>query len=902
MGISMLGSIVSSILGGIANALVNGIAALVSVLFEKILLPIFTPIIKMLINLIIVPFLEMVFTLVNAVLSILWYTISIFILGLIDFVEVLFRILAGLETSEATLKLNGKSGDLLIQLLLNENIKNVFLSMCIVGVFLLVITTIFQIIKVEYTTEGAKNAKGPILNKAFKGLCNMIMVPALCICGVFIGNAVLELLDIATKPSNNTSISRMLFVTAAADAEVAEGTSIIKLKSTDTIEVVAAAIAYAMDKTFGSAKSGFNESSGSGVPKGDLVSDAVGTADSVGQGSNISSEFLSKNKQYFSIKDVTSYYDYTKINYLVLIACGCIILKTLYFACFGMIVRLYQCGMLFIISPVVIGMTPIRESGLSKWREEFIGQAISAYGVILALNIFFVLANVLSNISLTFKTDVLSNFVFTSQFMTNLLKTIIIIGGAVSIEKFSSQIGGYFGAKDAISQGKEMEKGVTDTAKKAVGTAVQLGMVATGVGGAAMGAVKSGAKGIAGGVKGLAGAMKDGAADGGGLGGALKSGASYAGKGAVNGVKGIGKTALKGLDAGNKALVDMGIGSQTVSEYVKGRKLKKDSQMANKEYDVSKGLVQGANADLSFANKRIEAIEAKKEANGGKLGVADQNQLDYWTKKKETAEKNVAGYEDRFEKATKNKQEADGKYGEYSATVESRRHLHKERNRQAGISFFKEKTFMGQTMSSLEKQTKGYEDAAAKEGGDNIKAAQEYLTKLASKAKEDAADGRNADSIRRKNEGQEKMTQMLAIEECNIKNAQLDLTAQSGIANLNNLQQRYNEAENNNNTAAMNALSQQMEAVRTRLADSLGLGAGDIVQDVKGNFQITGNYKINTSEIEKMLTKIFASHKGMNDKQAIEDAVKEAIQGKNAEQAKQIQEIFEKVLQRYAKS
>ena len=155
-------------------------------------------------------------------------------LMIIDFIETLFRLLAGLYTPNGSISIGGstskiQSSDLLFQVIFTKEVSDVFISMCIVGLFLLLITTVFKIIQVEYTTEGSKNAKGPILTKAFKGLCNMVLVPVLVIFGIFIGNEVLDLLDKATSTyatttdsgvssSSKTSIAGVLFATSVSDS------------------------------------------------------------------------------------------------------------------------------------------------------------------------------------------------------------------------------------------------------------------------------------------------------------------------------------------------------------------------------------------------------------------------------------------------------------------------------------------------------------------------------------------------------------------------------------------------------------------------------------------------------------------------------------------------------------
>ena len=878
MGISMLGSIVGSILGGLASALGKGLSTIFGYLVEA-LMSILDPFINLLMKYLVAPIIALTVNLINYVLAILWYNISIFILGLIDYVQILFKLLAGLKVDGMQLNLSGSKSadsDLLLQLLLSDSIKNVFLSMCIVGIFLLVITTIFQIIKVEYTTEGAKNAKGPILNKAFRGLCNMIMIPALCICGVFIGNQVLDLLDTATKSNSESTISGQLFVAAASDAHYQSGDLPVYMGTSIPQLAVIQLTVNLIPITWNSVMEAL------GIENKVNLGDASNPWEENRDIDEIEENFSKRvsGYDYYNLANVSNYYDYSRINYLLLIFGGCILIKTLYFTCFGMIVRLYQCGMLFIISPAVIGMTPINEGGLGKWRSDFIGSAISAYGVVLAMNIYLILVKILLSIKFSFTSA--TDYFLGASLMEGLLKCIIVIGGAIYIEKFSGQIGGYFGAKDALAQGKDLEKGtkaavksVADGAVKAIGTGVQIAAMATGAGGAAVGAAK-----------GLGAAMKLGGA-------AAKASGGSAFVGRLKGGVGYAQTGINRLaDKPIEYMADsLGIERDSYDDRKRKKAIKKDQRTIDEfesQFSAQEARVQSAKVELG-----------KAQASGDKVAIADAK-LNLQAQEAGLTE--LQKQQPEIDKVKKDKEKNESEYAENSKIRNSQRMYRHESFREAGKAGWQEHTMGGQMYAGLKKQFGAWGDAAAKNGGDEIAGAQAHLKKVESKEAEDAAYDRNKRWIDQKNKGQEVNVKKLAVEEADIKNKQLDLTAKSGIANLNNLQERYDEAKTANNTAAMNALSQQMEATRARLADSLGLGAGDIVQDVNGKFEITGDYHVNTADLEKMFASIFNSKKGMNDKQAIEDAVKDAIQNKNAEQAKQIQEIFERVLQRYTKS
>ena len=488
----MIGSAFASVLGG---------------LIEIILTP--------LMDKVVVPIINMILNLAMEILGGFFYLLGVFVLALVDFTEMLFRILAGLGPISdgrpyATLSLDGRSGDILIQLIRNPAIQEAFLSMCIVGLFLLVITTVFQIIKVEYTTEGAKNAKGPIFQKAFKGLANLMLLPLLVVFGVFLANQVLGLLDTATRgEGDNPTISGQIFATSASQAFYMEDDRVFYYKEWSMQEIVKVSLSSLVHVLFDAIGDAWTEDDEEYLKSEDERADIL-------------EKFVQQEEgyRYYEAWNVSQYFALSKINYIVLIFGGFTVLKCLFFTCFGMILRLYKCAVLFIIAPVVIGMTPINEGGLGKWRTSFIGQVLSAYGTVIALNLFFIIVRVLLNIKLKF--EGIEGFALTAEFMTGLLKAIMVIAGVLLIEKFSKEIGGYFGADDAMSAGKDLAKQIGDTAMKggkvAAGVASGGMKVAKGVAGVAGSFIPGvggiAAKGLSAGAAGLAGIVGKGAAAG----------------------------------------------------------------------------------------------------------------------------------------------------------------------------------------------------------------------------------------------------------------------------------------------------------------------------------------------------------------------------------------------------
>lgn len=582
-------------LGELLNNVLNWV-------FSKLIQNIVVPIIKVL--------LQVVISVIQYFGSAIFYELSVFILKLIDFVEVLFRALAGLSSNNGSMgagfSLNGKSGDLLLQFITHKDVLDVFFACAIVGIFILMITTIFQIVKVEYTTEGANNSKTTILNKSFKALVNMLMIPIMVVLGVFIGNQVLELIDTATGGGENARISGCLWVTSASSAMLKEkGTLATALEKvwvdfddgTNAGELIGAGVSLAITEGF---TVGLREI---------FPSDKKSLMESVtlGDPTNrdlVESNFMSGKLKYSNLNDVVEYYNPFEVNYLVLIFAGCLVLKALFNCCFGMIDRLYRCTALFIVMPLAVGMAPVKDN-LGSWRSSFISKALSAYGIIISMNIFFTIINVMLQIDITFTGD-FKALPFPNSFMVGLVKSLMVIVGCQMITKLAGDMGSYFGGGNAEADGAGLAKEATAGLQKAAAVG---GSIAMGAGGLALKAAK-GAGGLANKLTGgAAGRLAD------KVGGGIRKGVD-----AVVGLPG------KGIDAIDK-------GARWV-----GKKINKGGRNSE-EYQK----YQTAADEESVAKKNLTANESKFREESDKLKQMEADNV--YTKDSQEYKDQVAAVE-----------------------------------------------------------------------------------------------------------------------------------------------------------------------------------------------------------------------------------------------------------------
>lgn len=373
-----------------------------------------------------------------------------------DAVQVLFRKFAGLDVY--VVEGETKSGDIILTLINNQTVQNVFWSLLILAVVLLIITTVVALIKAQTQASGDKDKKtnNQIFVSAVKALVNFFMVPVVAILGIFMGNALLKSLDQATSGGANMRLSSIVFTACAYDsnrarksadfaAEVASGKNAFGVLNGDVDKV-----ADRIDEAFKNYTK-FETAKFERVDDGNLFADPDGTYGFVSTIRLYSLEkFYNTERSSFSIYDIYQvwyYYDLTAFNYLFALIASIFICWVLLSASVGLIKRMFKVTILLCISPVIASMMPLDNgNALKSWRQNFIGSVLSAYATIVVLNLTFVVLGPINQIDF-FYGNVL-------QAGINQAAQLIIICGAMFFFKdLTEELSKMIGAENAYSQG-----------------------------------------------------------------------------------------------------------------------------------------------------------------------------------------------------------------------------------------------------------------------------------------------------------------------------------------------------------------------------------------------------------------------------------------------------------------
>ena len=323
----------------------------------------------------------------------IFYTLQKSICYLLDFIRDIFCKLAGIET----VKIDGGEEEILSHFITSPAIRNAFLGVLLVGVILLFVFVIIAIIKSEAADPQHKKTKGQILVKSLQSFIIFLLIPFLLIAGIMLANVVVGAIHASMTGSmldGNTAstIGGQILVTSGYDAY-------------------------------------------------------IGPA---GSRAEIERMFVTGQLDYNSLSVVKRYYDLSEMNFFVGIAGGLVILVMFVMSAVMFVQRIFDIILLYIVSPASVSTIPLDDGGRFRiWREMLVSKVLSAYGIILSMNIFFLVVPQISQISF-----------FGNAFKDGIVQLLFVIGGAFSITKANMIIAQLTGSNAGMQEMQQMMSNV----------------------------------------------------------------------------------------------------------------------------------------------------------------------------------------------------------------------------------------------------------------------------------------------------------------------------------------------------------------------------------------------------------------------------------------------------------
>lgn len=172
----------------------------------------------------------------------------------------------------------------------------------------------------------------------------------------------------------------------------------------------------------------------------------------------------------------------SRINPIVLVFATVLIFKLLGTAVWGMIKRIFDIVIHFIVMPGFVSTIALDDGArFSKWKDGLIKAIFGAYGVILGLNFFFILVPILKDATQIFTAGDLpsslqGSFVGNSIFanpdvLNNIVYILFLLVAFTLIKSMPSMIAGWFGGTDYVKEGSDV-RGAVKANNKAVASFV----------------------------------------------------------------------------------------------------------------------------------------------------------------------------------------------------------------------------------------------------------------------------------------------------------------------------------------------------------------------------------------------------------------------------------------------
>ena len=373
--------------------------------------------------------------------ELLYNTIGRIIILLLDWFQSIFRGLAGLEGMRIDgVAVNGEgqeSYDIAYWLISTDIVMDIFWSMLLFSVFLLIIMTILALIRNTY--EDKQKPVWDIISASFKGLFGFILVPALVVVGLMFSNVILRAIDAGTSFGNSTKMSTNLFMSSAYDANLLRQDDIDYCRN--EFEKIVDGTNFEEYEDVGSYYSNIATLTLSDYEILATKLDNAFTAEA------IKNNFGVILSPYTAIQ-VGVCYNTWKINYIILLAGGCTLIGVFFKMCWGMIGRIFKICFDFVLIPVVNAMMPFDNGNAMKsWKGDFVKNVTMAYGTVGALNLYFSILPIVNKIEFN-NGGLQSTGLFNSIF-----KLMISIVGVFSANAIINTVNGWFGVGNVLAEG-----------------------------------------------------------------------------------------------------------------------------------------------------------------------------------------------------------------------------------------------------------------------------------------------------------------------------------------------------------------------------------------------------------------------------------------------------------------
>lgn len=376
--------ILSTIFNWVFDKILSPVFKFIAGLLETVLGWLFNNVLGPLLQDVLWPLFTGLLDVIFSALASILYTIFASILELLDSMQQIFNLLAGV--SEVTY--NGKSTTLLEAVFQFPEVRRAFVLFTFVGIIMAFMFATLAVSKnfLEMDTENSRPLS-KILSSTLKTMVRFMIIPLMALFLIQFSGLLLKQVSKAIS-AGDTSLARTVFVVASLDA----------VKDGDE---------YNISTSKNPEKIGISD------PKRKPFYDMNAT----------------DKKNYWDKKAVSAVFDFAKFDYLIGFAGAIFLMVVLCMCLLNFVSRIFEVILLYIVSPFFVSVMPLDDGEKFKaWQEMFLGKIFSGFGSVFTMQMYMMLCPVIMG----------GNIQFAAQSTTEadyLIKLVFILGGGWAVVK-----------------------------------------------------------------------------------------------------------------------------------------------------------------------------------------------------------------------------------------------------------------------------------------------------------------------------------------------------------------------------------------------------------------------------------------------------------------------------------
>ncbi|MEG9430608.1 MAG: hypothetical protein VZQ61_06795 [Christensenellaceae bacterium] len=354
----------------------------------------------------------------------------------------LMRMLLGMKPLS-----DGKTDNLLLNALFAEETVIAFITVIALSVVTTFVFAIIRVIKSNISDDKDDGgvSKGKAVKEILRSFLNVAVIPAFVIILVTSVTATAQALDAATGGGRNADYgTEIIFSVVDYDTLTTEGKNFYSATSNEYQIYILLNDQDLNDD--GSMPDRIDKSRLIQLEKMAAVKHVFSGADYYtvigNEGVLFDNPYNKSYDNFTKLVDHDKYFD----NFLLPLLGGCVMMFTLAMSVLVVGQRLFYCVFLFIVSPFIISTRPLDDGARwRKWLEIFISKLMGSYGIIICLNVFFLLSSWL--VGLQF-------FPAGSGLANGITKLVIYVAGVIAATGASQLVAQLIGA-DAGQQERD---------------------------------------------------------------------------------------------------------------------------------------------------------------------------------------------------------------------------------------------------------------------------------------------------------------------------------------------------------------------------------------------------------------------------------------------------------------